>query len=97
MQEIRRAIEGIDDPDELIVAAAAAFLGEKCVLRVATANGGDDVGFGLAVDVGDEIVAPLAVDFQGIEARKAAHDQITGAAGGTHADIEEWLHKRALE
>jgi hypothetical protein len=67
------------------------------MLRVAAANGGDDVGFGLAVDVGHEVVAALAVDFQGIETRQAAHDQITGTPGGTHADIEQWLHRLAVE
>jgi hypothetical protein len=97
MQEIGRAIERIDDPNEFVVSGAAAFLGEKRMLRVAAANGGDDVGFGFAVDVGDEIVAPFAVVFLGFEARKAAHDQITGAPGGTHADIEQWLHDGALE
>src|SRR6185312_12587624 len=59
VQEIRGAVERVDDPDEFVVAAAAAFLGEKGMLRVAAANGGDDVRFGLAVDVRDEIVAPL--------------------------------------
>src|ERR1700722_9079136 len=97
MQKIRGAVERIDDPDELVVAAAPAFLGEERVLRVAAADGGDDVGFGLAVDLGHEIVAALAVDFQGIEARKAAHDQVTGASGGAHAGIEQGLHNGALE
>jgi hypothetical protein len=58
MQEIGRAIEWIDDPNELVVAGAAAFFGEKRMLRVAAANGGDDIGFGFPVDVGDEIVKP---------------------------------------
>ena len=58
---------------------------------------GDDVGLGLAIDVGDEVVAALAVDFQRIEARQAAHDQIAGAPRGAHADIEQWLHRLALE
>ena len=77
--------------------AAAAFLGEKGVMRVAAANRRDDVRLGLAVDVGDEIVAALAVDLQRIEARQAAHDQIAGAPRGAHADIEQWLHKVAVE
>ena len=97
MQEIRRAIERVDDPDEFTVAVAAAFLGQEGMLRVAAADGRDDVGLGLAVDVGDEIVASLAVDFQRIETRQAADDQITGAPGGTHADIEQWLHRLGLE
>ena len=68
MQEVGRAVERIDDPDELVVAAAARFLAQHRVLRVAAPDGGDDVRFGLAVDVGDEVVAALGVDFDGIEA-----------------------------
>ena len=97
VQEISRAIERVDDPDKFTVAAAPGFLPEHRMLRMAAADGCDDVRFGLAVDVGDEIVAALAVDFDRIEARQAAHDQITGAPGRAHADIEEGLHKRALE
>ncbi len=97
VQEIGRAIERVDDPDEFTVAAAAGLLPEHCVLRMAAADGGDDVRFGLAVDVGDEIVAALGVDLDRIETRQAAHDQITGAPGRAHADIEERLHKRAVE
>jgi hypothetical protein len=97
VQKIRSAVEGVDDPNELAVAALPAFFGEERVIRMAAANGGHDVGFGLAVDVGDEVIAALAVDFQGIEARKTLDDQITGAPGGTHADIEQGLHIGALE
>ncbi len=67
VQEIRRAIEGVDDPEVFALAAAAALLGENCVIRVAAADDGDDLRLGLAVDVRDEVVAALAVDFQGIE------------------------------
>ena len=74
MQEIGGAIERIDDPRELIFAAAARFLGVDCVLRVAAPDGRDDVRLGLAVDVGDEIIAAFAVDFQGIESRQAFDD-----------------------
>ena len=58
---------------------------------------GDDLRLGLAIDVRDEVVAAFAVDFQRIETRQAAHDQIAGAPRGTHADIEQWLHKLAVE
>ena len=97
MQEIRRAVERIDDPNVLALAGAAAFLGEERVIGMAAANGRDDVRLGLAVDVGDEVVAALGVDLQGIETREAAHDQVAGAPRGAHADIEKWLHRVALE
>ena len=97
MQKIRGAIERIDDPHVFVVTAAAGFLAQHGVLRIAAANGGDDVRFGFAVDIGDEVVAALGVDFDRIETRQAAHDQITGAPGGAHADIEQWLHDVAVE
>ena len=49
--------------------AAAALLGEKGVIGMAAPDGRDDLRLGLAVDVGDEIVAALGVDFERIETR----------------------------
>ena len=93
VQEIRSAVQGIDDPDVLVIAAAAGLLGENRVIRVTAVNRGNDVRLGLAVDVGDEVVAALGVDFDGIEARQAAHNDIAGAAGRAYSNIEERLHK----
>ena len=97
MQEIGGAVERIDDPDELTVTAAARFLAEYGMLRMAPADRCDNVRFGFAVDVRHEIVAAFGIDFDRIETRQAAHDQITGAPGGAHSDIEQWLHKVAVE
>ena len=52
------------------------------------ADGLDDVGFGGAVDLGDEVVAALAVDFDGFEARDGADDDVAGAARGLDRDVE---------
>ena len=93
VQEIGRAVERIDDPDEFTLTASAGFLAEDGVLRMAAADGGDDVRFGLAVDVSDEIVAALGVDLDRIETRETAYDQIAGTPGGAHSDIEQWLHR----
>ncbi len=97
MQEVRRAVERVDDPDEFAFAAAAAFFAEKFVLRVALGHRRDDLGFRLAIHVGDEIVAAFSVDFERIEPREAPHDRIAGAPGGAHTDIEQWMHNVALE
>ena len=77
--------------------AAAALLGEERVIGMAAADGRDDLRLGLAVDVGDEVVAALGVDLQGVETREALHDEVAGAPRGAHADIEKWLHTGALE
>src|SRR5258708_40302868 len=97
MQKIGGASERNDDPHEFMLAAAARVLGQNRVLRVAAANRRDDVRFRRAVDIRDEIIAAFAVDLQGIEAREALYDQIAGAPRGAHGDIEEGLHKVALE
>ena len=62
------------------------------MIGMAAANGRDDIGLGLAVDVGDEVVAALGVDLERVETRKVPHDEIAGAARGAHADVEKWLH-----
>ena len=74
MQKIGGAIERIDDPHEFILAAAARLFGEHRVLRITAANGRDDVRFGLAVDIRDEIIAAFGVDLERIEARQAFND-----------------------
>ena len=40
------------------------------------------------VDLGDEVVAALAVDLDGFEARNGANDDVAGAARGADRDIE---------
>ena len=66
----------------------AAFLGEEGVVGVQAPDGLDDVGLGGAVDLGDVVVATLAVDLDGIEARHGAHDDVAGAACGFDRNIE---------
>ena len=51
-------------------------------------DGLDDVGLRSPVDFGDVVVAPLAMDFDGLEARHGAHDDVAGAARGANRDIE---------
>ena len=66
----------------------AAFLGEDGVIGMQAADGLDDVGFGGLVDLGDEVVAALAFDLDGFEARDGADDDVAGAARGFDRDIE---------
>src|SRR5262245_23816225 len=43
VQEVGRAVEGIDDPDELVAAAASALLAEKTMVGMRPADGLDDL------------------------------------------------------
>ena len=58
------------------------------MVRMQAADGLDDVRFGGAIDLGDVVVAALAVDFDGFEARDGAHDDVAGAARGANRDVE---------
>ncbi len=52
VQEVGGAVERVDDPDRLAVAALdfAAFLGEERMLRIVLADVADDLGFRRLVD-----------------------------------------------
>jgi len=92
VEEIRGAVERVDDPDGLVLAAASALLGQERVRGVVAADAGDDLLLGGLVDLGDEVVAPLGVDGERFEAVQAAHDQLAGAARGAHGNVEKRLH-----
>ena len=95
MHEVRGAIERIDDPERIVLAARAAFLRENGMIGVRLVDDGDDVAFGGAVDFSDEVVAALRCDLQAVEARHAANDDLARAACRAYGDVEKWLH--ALE
>src|SRR5439155_5155826 len=76
----------------IVLAAAAALFGEKRMLRVEPADAADDLLLGGAVDLGDEVVAPLGGDGERLQAVQAPYDELAGAARGPHGDIEKRLH-----
>jgi hypothetical protein len=88
VHEVRGAVERVDDPDDFVVARGAAFFGKDRVIRIQPADGLDDVGFGSLVDLGDEVVAALAFNLDGFEARDGANDDVTGAARGLDRNTE---------
>src|SRR4051812_2966821 len=92
MQEIGRAIEGIDDPDGVTLAGAAAFLSQKGVVRIALADDLDDLSLSRMIDFADEVVAPFRGNRQGFEAVETADDDFASRAGGADGDIEERVH-----
>ena len=95
MQEIGGAVERVDDPDELVAAAAARLLAEEAVVRVDATHRLDDVPLGHVVDFGDEIVAALGLHADGRHPVEVAHDDVTRAAGGADGNIEHRRHVHA--
>ena len=47
---------------------------------------------GLAVDLGDEVVAALFADRDAADAVEAAHDDFTGAARSADRNVEQGMH-----
>jgi len=65
------------------------------VLRVGLADHRRDFRFRLAVDLRDEVVAALGRHVEAAYAIHVADDEVSGAAGGAHGDVEQWmLHGR---
>jgi hypothetical protein len=92
VQEVGGTIERVDDPERIVRAARAAFLGEECMLRIVAADGGDDFLLGRVVHLGDEVVAPLGSNGQRLQAVQAADDDLAGTARGAHGDVEKRRH-----
>ena len=92
MQEVRRAVERIDDPEGVALARTPAFLGQEGMVGVALADDLDDLGLSRMIDFADEVVAPFRGNRQGFEAVETADDDFAGGPGGPDGDIEKRLH-----
>ena len=80
-EEVRRAVEGVDDPGVLgIGAGSTTFLTEYAVVGIRTHDGVDDGVFGGAVDLGDEVVLRLLLDAQAAGAIHGAQHDPSGPA-----------------
>jgi hypothetical protein len=89
VQEVRRAVERVDDPEPVALPVGPAFLREDRVVGMRLADRVHDLGFGTAVDVRDEVVAALAVDLDLVGALEVPHDVVAGRARGGDGDVFE--------
>ena len=93
VDEVGGAIEGVDDPLEVLIGNAATFFGEDAVIRVGAVDDLDDGGLGALVDIGDEIIVRLAGDVDFIDPIEAAVDDIARFAGRANSgDENRMLH-----
>jgi hypothetical protein len=88
VQEVRGAVERVDDPDGVRVAARAGFLGEDGVIRIMFVYGLDDFPFGGTIRLADVIVAALHLDLQAVELDEVSHQGVAGAPRGHHGHIQ---------
>src|SRR6185312_10744104 len=97
VQEVGGAVERIDDPDRIVVPAAATLLGKDRMVRIVAADDADDLLLGGTVDLTDEIVTPFRGDREGLQPVEAADDDFAGAARGADCDIEKRVHGSSRE
>jgi TrmH family RNA methyltransferase len=51
-----------------------------------------DLGFGAAIDVGDEVIAALARDLERVHPVEVPHDEIARGTRGGNGDVDQWVH-----
>ena len=95
VQEVRRAVERVDDPGHVAAATAAGFLAEEAVLGVDPTHRLDDVALGHLVDFGDEVVAALGLHGQRRHPVDVPHDEVSRATRSADGNVEQWLHGHA--
>src|SRR5580692_11407533 len=94
VQEIGGAIQWIDDPDRLILTAAATLLGQNGMIGIELVDDLDDLAFGRTVDFADVVVTAFGADFQAVQPYQGANNDFAGATCGAHGNIEQWVHRK---
>ena len=88
VQEIRRAVERVDDPDGLRFPLHTAFLCEDGVVGIVLVDDLDHGAFRGAIGVADVIVVAFLLDLQLVEVGQVAHQRTARAPRGHHCHIE---------
>ena len=65
VQKVRRPVQGVDDPNRLVIPGRAAFLREKGVIRIVLADDADDLRLRLGIDLADESTPNMPRFFDG--------------------------------
>jgi len=91
VEEIRGAVERIDDPGVAGVGprVTAAFLAEEAVARPGPAQFGFERLFGLAIGGGDEIARPLERHLEVFDLAEVTLERARGLASRRDHDVEE--------
>lgn len=93
MEKIGGTVEWVDDPAIIIARVLAGFFRQDAMVGIGRAHGADDFGFGHAIDLAHEVVAPLGFDRQTIEPIEMAHNDAAGAACGPDRRVEHRMHE----
>ncbi len=95
MQIVGGAVQWIDDPRVFRTRERfAALFADDAVIGIRLVQYVDDGVFGIAVHVGDEIVARLLYDVQRVDAVHRAHHDLARAASGAKRHVDHCMHER---
>lgn len=94
VQKVGGAIEWVDYPAVVTVGITlrAGFLSQYGMIRKRFQQDGDNVSFGLAVDIADKVIALFSIDMQGVDPIHVARDYLAGSPRSTDANVEHGVH-----
>ena len=95
MEEVRRPVERIDDPEIFgidVLVASGSFFGENRMTRVRCMQRIDDRALGLAIDFAHEVLRTFRRYSEEIKIARAAIDDVAGAARRLHGSREHRMH-----
>ncbi|MNT06613.1 hypothetical protein D3C72_1412890 [compost metagenome] len=95
VDEVRRAVQGIDDPLEfsLVGTLQPEFLAQHGMVRVSGMQCLDDGLLGGAIDFRDIIARPLASHAESFQIHAGTVDNGAGTPGRLDGDVEHRVHK----
>lgn len=88
MQVVAGAVQGIDDPDAVVVPGFATFFTQKGMIGVIALNFPYNFRFTGTVHFADVIMPGLAFNGNGVHVLYLAAHDIAGSVGGFDSDIE---------
>ncbi len=94
MQEVCRAVQGVDDPAQPLSRPApeTAFLGEDGMVGVDRMDDFEDGLFGSPVHLAHEVVAGFFLDPEVLDPIHLAQDNLSTPAGSADGDVGDGLH-----
>ena len=93
MQVIRRAIEGVNDPEMVGLALRTGFLGQDGVIGVVLEDAVDYCLLGRAIGVANVVVMPFLLDLELLEAGHFSNERRASATRRHYGHIKQCVHE----
>ena len=90
---VRRAVEGVDNPLEVVRTLSAALFSEYRVIGVVLVNDLDDGLLSAMIDLRHELVSTLVRDLEPVKLVQMTNHDVARLACGLHRDIDHCVHR----